>query len=207
MLYPRECVYNWAGCDAMTQWQGFSDGRQLSHRCCCRMLKTKPNIRNYPYIVPASEVVSNVMSLNTNGLYAFCKHRKAMLTHHSYTKTSRYSLPLELWRRCPEADDFHFRAYTCRYADKEEETEEDDSYTIQLDVRSFHVVEKGKMTDCAVVTIVALTVLTGTLMTGSKFRFNLTYMHRLDNHWQREKCQQQPRNKRMSCFLVLLSHL
>ena len=63
------------------------------------------------------------------------------------------------------------------------------------------------MTDGTAAGIVALTVLSGSLMTGGKLRLHLAYVYRLDNHRQYEKCQQQPRYKRMSCFPVLPGHL
>ena len=172
--------------DALATWRGFFCEILLTCKCCFRLLLPKPTRRNYPLIVAASEVVSVLMPMRIKDLSSFYKYPKLSHTNKPYAATSRYSLSLESCRRCPQADNFHFRAYIFRYASKEEEAKKNDSYAIQMDFRGFHIIEKGKMTNLTGFCIMTLAVLTSCLMTCSKLRLNLTYMHRLNHHWQHE---------------------
>ena len=136
-----------------------------------------------PFLVSVPELVSALKLVKDNGLDYSHQYPTAFLAYRQYAITSRHNLSLESCRRCPKADDFHFWAYIPRYASKEKEAKENYNYVIQLNARSFHVIEKGKMTNLTGVCVMALTVLTSRLMTYSKLRLYLTYMHSLNYHW------------------------
>lgn len=183
VLYVRKGVYNKTFLGTLTTEKGLSYGVLIILEGYFRLLRPKLTRRNYPLLVSVPELVSALKSVITNGLDYSHQYPTPSLTYRQYAMTSRHNLSLESCRRCPKADNFHFWAYIPRYASKEKEAKENDNYVIQLNARSFHVIEKGKMTNLTGVCIMTLTVLTSRLMTYSKLRLYLTYMHSLNYHW------------------------
>lgn len=183
VLYMRKGVYNKTFLGTLTTEKGLSYEGLFILESYFRLLGLKLTRHNYPFLVSVPELVSALKSVISNGLDYSHQYPTPSLTYKQYAITSRHNLSLESCRRCPKADDFHFWAYIPRYASKEKEAKENDNYVIQLNARSFHVIEKGKMTNLTGVCVMALTVLTSRLMTYSKLRLYLTYMHSLNYHW------------------------
>ena len=183
VLYMRKGVYNKTFLGTLMTGKGLSYGILFILEGYFRLLGLKLTRRNYLLLVSVPELVSALKSVISNGLDYSHQYPIPSLTYKQYAITSRHNLSLESCRRCPKADDFHFWAYIPRYTSKEKEAKENDNYVIQLNARSFHVIEKGKMTNLTGVCVMTLTVLTSRLMTYSKLRLYLTYMHSLNYHW------------------------
>lgn len=183
VLYVRKGVYNKTFLGTLMTEKGLSYGVLIILEGYFRLLRPKLTRHNYPILMSVPELVPALKSVITNGLDYSHQYPIPSLTYRQYAITSRHNLSLESCRRCPKADNFHFWAYIPRYASKEKEAKENDNYVIQLNARSFHVIEKGKMTNLTGVCVMTLTVLTSRLMTYSKLRLYLTYMHSLNYHW------------------------
>lgn len=121
VLYMRKGVYNKTFLGTLMTGKGLSYGILFILEGYFRLLGLKLTRRNYLLLVSVPELVSALKSVISNGLDCSHQYPTPSLTYRQYAMTSRHNLSLELCRRCPKADDFHFWAYIPRYASKEKE--------------------------------------------------------------------------------------